>query len=587
MANLATTATESLQCIACAIRQKEGGSISSADLLDFLENEKERGNNLQNREVLNHVRIPSNVIPFLVRWLNEGGVYEFPSPGYFDKLDDDESNLILAAKKGSNLEMWVNSCVWIANKLANSKYLSNSKKYRFYHADQPVGNSRTNFKAKATAMIKDAKANAVDPNFRNAINLLARGTGDKWNPADIFAIDMSKENAIGLRLSSNEMPDASAEIFKMASDAKGNAKKDMVFYAEMGQLNAYNRYVDKLFEDHESIPISLKKAGNASPSLKLLKHKDLKGIEDGLNLEVEITKVDYKPTADKAIVEFSIGGKSGAMLDFRGFEKTANIENVQAQIQAAGSTANHGKITLPLYSFIVEQSGGMAAIRAQQRVKKKLFGNAIPNASDTVFTPASIFIEYANNKAPKARHRANTSDRFRFNQRTLLEDTPAWAQYIQWLSKGSIPSETSVGNLGVVRNVRQKLGDPTGSAESQMPTKKIGGQKKVVFASAKSELMKEWSRNPRTGKLIRVIPRSRYEGKPQDFVWAAKYIKNKVQSAEAVFVVDLARKAPKKAIKEAILKSAYSYAASKGLRIFSNSEVREFMSASTYIKVGG
>ena len=84
-----------------------------------------------------------------------------------------------------------------------------------------------------------------------------------------------------------------------------------------------------------------------------------------------------------------------------------------------------------------------------------------------------------------------------------------------------------------------------------------------------------------------MTPSTKYKGKPQDFVWAAKYIKNKVQSAEAVFVVDLVRKAPKKAIKEAILKSAYSYAASKGLRIFSNKEVKEFMSASTYIKVGG
>ena len=84
-----------------------------------------------------------------------------------------------------------------------------------------------------------------------------------------------------------------------------------------------------------------------------------------------------------------------------------------------------------------------------------------------------------------------------------------------------------------------------------------------------------------------MLPRSQYEGKPQDFVWAAKYIKNKVQSAEAVFVVDLARKAPKKVIKEAILKSAYSYAASKGLRIFGNKEIKEFLSASSYLKVGG
>ena len=587
MANLATTATESLQCIACSIRQKEGGTISSSDLLDFLENEKERRNNPQNRDIMNNVKIPSNVIPFLLRWFNEGGVYEFPPPGYFEKVDDDESNLILAAKKGSNLDQWVNSCVWIANELASSIYLSGSKKYKFYHADENVGTSGTNFKAKATVLIKDAKANAVDPQFRTAINLLARGTGDKWNPADIFAIEISKETQISQKLRSNQMPDASEEIFKMAKDAKGNGKKDLKFYAEMGQLNAYNKYVDKLVEDKECIPISLKKAAGKNPPLKLLKHKDLKGIEDALDLEVKITKIDYKPTADKAIVEFSIGGKAGAMLDFRGFETTSKIENVQAQIQAAGSTANHGKIALPLYSFIVEQSGGMAAIRAQKRVKKKLFGNDIPSANDTVFTPASIFVEYANNKAPKARHRANTSDRFRFNQRTLLEDTPAWAQYIQWLSKGAIPSAKNIGNTEVIRNIRQKLGDPTGSTEEQMPTKKIGGQKKVVFASAKSELMKEWSRDPRTGKLIRVIPRSRYDGKPQDFVWAAKYIKNKVQSAEAVFVVDLARKAPKKSIKEAILKSAYSYAASRGLRIFSNREIKEFMSASTYIKVGG
>ena len=587
MANLATTETESLQCIACAIRQKEGGTISSADLLDFLENEKERRNNPQNRDIYDHVNIDtSKVIPFLVGWLKDGGVYEFPPPGYFEKVDDDESNLILAAKKGSNLDQWVNSCVWIANELASSQYISNSKKYKFYHADQNVGNSRTNFKAKATDMIKDAKQNAIDPTFKTAINLLARGTGDKWNPADIFAIEVNKENAIGRKLQSNDMPDASEDIFKMAKDAKGKGKKDLKFYAEMGQLNAYNRYVDKLLEDKESIPISLKKAASRNPPLKLLKHKDLKGVDEALELQVEITKIDYKPTADKAIVEFSIGGKSGAMLDFRGFETTSKIENVQAQIQAAGSTANHGKITLPLYSFIVEQSGGMAAIRAQQRVKKKLFGNIIPSDKDTVFTPASIFVDYANKKAPKARHRANTSDRFRFNQRTLIEDTPAWAQYIQWLTKGSLPSGLNVANTEVVRNVRQKLGDPTGSAESQMPTKKIGGQKKVVFASAKSDLMKEWKRDSK-GKFIRMLPRSQYEGKPQDFVWAAKYIKNKVQSAEAVFVVDLARKAPKKVIKEAILKSAYSYAASKGLRIFGNKEIKEFLSASSYLKVGG
>ena len=52
--------------------------------------------------------------------------------------------------------------------------------------------------------------------------------------------------------------------------------------------------------------------------------------------------------------------------------------------------------------------------------------------------------------------------------------------------------------------------------------------------------------------------------KPQDFIWAAKYIKNKVQAAESVWIVDLAKSLPTESIKENILKSAYSYAASKG-----------------------
>ena len=98
--------------------------------------------------------------------------------------------------------------------------------------------------------------------------------------------------------------------------------------------------------------------------------------------------------------------------------------------------------------------------------------------------------------------------------------------------------------------------------------------------------MKAWERDSR-GKLKKMTPNTTYKGKPQDYIWAAKYIKTVVQSAEAAFVVDLARKAPKKSIKENILKSAYLYAASKGLRIFSNTEVKEFFSASTYLKVGG
>ena len=42
MANRATTATESLQCMACAIRQNAGGTITQSDVLDLLSGPKSK-----------------------------------------------------------------------------------------------------------------------------------------------------------------------------------------------------------------------------------------------------------------------------------------------------------------------------------------------------------------------------------------------------------------------------------------------------------------------------------------------------------------------------------------------------------------
>ena len=606
MANLATTATESLQCIACAIRQRKKRMIEVEDITEYLTNVKEEGSNgSSNSPVDIRIRIPNNAVPFLMRWYEAGTemsemLESEYSPSKFktkeeqEEYDDMMDTLELREKKGTDYAAWANSSVWIANRLAATGYIKSSKTYTFLHADQPIKDGGTDIKSAAMVLLKRCRDNAVDPTFNTAIQLMARGSGDKWNPADIFAIEENKRSIIGSDLDKflsatqpnpsmgpeiKTMREANDELKEMTKGAKGPAAKNIELIEDMGELYEFNQYVDNLANKFECIPISLKKAQNGFPPIQLMRHKASRGVKTAINLEVKITKIDYKPTADKAIVEFSVGGKTGANLDFRGFETTSNIENVQAQIQAAGSSASHGKIALPLYSFIVKESGGMAAIRAQQRVKKILFGTDIPSARDTVFTPASIFVDYANKKGIQ-------KSAERFNRRTLIDDTPAWAQYIQWLTKGALPSEKNVANTEVVRNVRQKLGDPTGSTEAQMPKGKIGGQKKVVFAGQKKELMREWKRDSE-GNLIQETPKTVYKGKPQDFVWAAKYIKNKVQSAEAVFVVDLARKAPKKEIKEAILKAAYSYAASKGLRIFNNNSVKEFMSASTYVKIGG
>jgi hypothetical protein len=601
--------------MACAIRQNAGGTITQSDVLDLLSGTKTTGPKskkaLNYKSIKDYIEVPKWTFQFFKDWLKNDAVYDFAMDKEFENIsgtEDEmlsmEDNLFLRAKKGTNLDMWVNSVTWIANKLYDESDALQGKEttteYKFYHADESIGTSQTNFKAVAMDILKEIKKNAVDSKFKSAIDLIAKGTGDKWNPADIFAIEKSKTSSIANALrafkngNSNDpvvkkkyakyMAGKSKELEKLSKDLKGKAEKNINLSQEVARLYAFNEYVNDLYEDRVCIPISLKKATGESVKFKLLQHKQASGAEDALRLKVEIERVDYKPTADKAIVYFSVGGESGANMDFRGFEPSATIGDVQAQIQAADSGASHGKIALPLYSYIVEESKGMRAIQAQRHIKDRIFGRGvIPDSNDHVFTPWKIFDDYGNIKR----------DTGRFNQQKIAEDAVKWAQYIHWLTKGQggVPTETVVQKSDVIRNVNQRLGDPTGSfipgvKKTLLPTKKINGINVEYWQLKSKKGGQPWPKN-KDGSFKKMKPNDSYKGKDQDYIWAAKYIKNKVQSAEALFVVDIVRRVPKKSIKENILKSAYMYAASQGLRIFNNKDVREFLSASTYVKVGG
>ena len=60
-----------------------------------------------------------------------------------------------------------------------------------------------------------------------------------------------------------------------------------------------------------------------------------------------------------------------------------------------------------------------------------------------------------------------------------------------------------------------------------------------------------------------------------------------MQAYEVGQVLDLAQPQIKELIKTNIMKSIYSQAASKGFRIFGDKKVTDYMSASSYVKVGG
>ena len=349
------------------------------------------------------------------------------------------------------------------------------------------------------------------------------------------------------------------------------AEQNIKMQEDMGHLYTYNQYIDEHYENGSCVPISLKKTSKQNPPIQLMRHKEGQGVINAVNLDLKITKVDYKPDAAKTIVEFTIAGKKGWMLDMRGFESGSKggLQDIQMQLQH-GTDASHGKITLPVYSFIVKESGGMSAINRQRQKRKEIFGDymhSTPISSDHLFTPPDIFTEYAN-KVPSKRTWPMTN-KDRFNQQTLLLDAPLWAQYIQWLTNGRKPSLTSLGNNDVIRQFRRKLGDPAGSAIHMQSKTKPGvirgtssprDKNLATVQKNVSQLAKNWP--IKNGKPVKKNPTDR------DYKDAAKYLKNKVQSAESGFIVDLARTHISEMIKNNIMKSTYTYAASKGLSIW-------------------
>ena len=290
-------------------------------------------------------------------------------------------------------------------------------------------------------------------------------------------------------------------------------------------LYYYNQFVDKHYKSRDCVPISLKKVIATVKEIKEVTvpnvhitefdHKETKGLEDSINLDIDITNVKYEPTNAKCIVEFKLGGEKGHTMDIRGFQSAIN-NDVQMQLQK-GAAANHGKATLGVFTIITKLSKGRMAFSKQRSELRKLFPKKkIPSGSPKekhAFSSYEIFTGYTKN---------TTGD---FSKRTFNRDMRIWAEYLEFLSGGKHKKKDSIV------------------------------------------------------KLLQL-----YDKKPMD---AAKWLKNKVQSYEVGQVVDKAQLQIKEFVKTNIMKSVYSQAASKGFRIFGDKKITDYMTASSYVKVGG
>ena len=490
--NPQTQDKESLQALAFAMRQLKGSDITANELKEKM-----------------------RTMPIL-----DSNIKEYCDIDY-NKLNN---RFYLWVTGGDDLiEDWANSSIWTANAVANSGYL----KGRGYVFSNNIGDPifRGAFRELAKGIAKNAKSSVV----RTVYSSMSKGTGDKWNPADIIAIKKTKMNSIVNEMEAFKDGKPNLHQFKDLKTIKQQNKamgKGFEIVEDMNMLYYYNQFVDKHYKSRDCVPISLKKVIATSKEIKEVTvpnvritefdHKETKGLEDSVNLDVDITNVKYEPKNAKCIVEFKLGGEKGHQMDIRGFESSKKIADVQMQLQK-GAAANHGKATLGVFTIITKLSKGRMAFSKQRSQLRKLFPKKkIPSGSPTekhAFSSYEIFAGYYKNA---------TGD---FSKRTFLRDMRIWAEYLEFLSGGKHKKKDSIA------------------------------------------------------KLLEL-----YDKKPMD---AAKWLKNKVQSYEVGQVVDKAQPQIKEIVKTNIMKSVYSQAASKGFRIFGDKKITDYMTASSYIKVGG
>ena len=164
-----------------------------------------------------------------------------------------------------DIEEWTNSSVWTANSLIPTRFLRGGD----YVFSNEIGDPT--FRGAFRELAKDISKNAKDSVVRTVYTSLAKGTGDKWNPADVLAIKKSKMGSI---------------VGQMESFKKGKVETDQ---------NDHLVAVRKVFDNYNLISaLHSYKAeensfyNNIIPPLQLLSDEDkIKLFEKDMNLNPE------------------------------------------------------------------------------------------------------------------------------------------------------------------------------------------------------------------------------------------------------------------------------------------------------------
>ena len=334
----AVTAQECLQVLGCAYLQANG-SIDEDDFTDFLnymsmvedgaDANDERFNRLAN-DIKQHVN-------YGIKNSEIKDIYTF----------------------GIGDEDWVESTVTTANELDS---LYGSGKYFFCHSG-----------AKEVDWCWEAFKTARGQVLKNKDVFEGIGPGDldrnKWNPADIFAMQMDQRKGYKFPSLSNskqkETNAISEKELKKELKVRGRAKSATINIGQQIEKNAesastvegmpsLNLFIYNLAKDKKFFPISLKKVGS-SATMEFINP----GIGIPVTMEAELKHIDWasdtKPT-NKIEVHFKM--KTGSdekhyYINARQFNEGADIK---FQIEKTGGMAFHGKAGLKIGALIINKT---------------------------------------------------------------------------------------------------------------------------------------------------------------------------------------------------------------------------------------
>ena len=288
---------ESLQCLACAIRQETG--LVTEPILETA--------------MLGMVGDPAGTMP-------SGNVLNALEIRMTAVRSDWAS---WPTSNRSKFDEYLTSCVLCANKIVN--WLPNKSYVYFHSAALPA------YKGTYTELANSVY-NITTNNVIKSVYSKVRSPGadDKWNPSDIIAVESSSvrriENAlfnfndVYLKIVASDPRGSKLrkqnEAFRNRLDPR--VTKRLHVMEEMEEIYEYNHYIDRLFRKKEMVGISLKMQSSPSVPLKVFDHKDVKGIKEALELDLVITDVKMEAQNKKAIVEFDINGVDGPFMDVRG-----------------------------------------------------------------------------------------------------------------------------------------------------------------------------------------------------------------------------------------------------------------------------